>query len=75
MRIPHDRARDPFEGVCPYHGDCLEGLASGEALRSRWGAPGEELADREVWELEAEYLALGIVNLVCAFSPQRVCQS
>ena len=72
MRIPHDRARDPFDGVCPYHGDCLEGLASGEALRRRWGAPAEELADPAVWELEADYLALGIVNLVCAFSPQRI---
>jgi fructokinase len=72
MRIPHDRAQDPFEGVCPYHGDCLEGLASGEALRRRWGEPGEQLGDRAVWELEAGYLALGIVNLVCAFSPQRV---
>jgi fructokinase len=72
MRIPHDRARDPFEGVCPYHGDCFEGLASGEALRRRWGKPGEELADEAVWELEADYLALGIVNLVCTLSPQRV---
>jgi fructokinase len=72
MRIPHDRERDPFEGVCPYHGDCLEGLASGEALRRRWGTPGEELADRAAWELEADYLALGIVNLVCALSPQRI---
>jgi fructokinase len=72
MRIPHDRARDAFEGVCPYHGDCFEGLASGEALRRRWGKPGEELADHAVWELEADYLALGIVNLICAFSPQRI---
>jgi fructokinase len=72
MRVPHDRARDPFAGVCPYHGDCLEGLASGEALRQRWGMPGEQLGDRAAWELEAEYLALGIVNLVCACSPQRI---
>jgi fructokinase len=72
MRIPHDRVRDPFEGVCPYHGDCLEGLASGEALRRRWGTPGEQLGDQAAWELEAEYLALGLVNLVCAFSPQRI---
>ena len=39
MRIPHDRARDPFDGICPYHGDCLEGLASGEAIRQRWAGP------------------------------------
>lgn len=72
MRIPHDRARDPFEGVCPYHGDCFEGLASGGALRARWGTSGEELADPAAWELEAEYLALGVVNLVCTLSPQRI---
>jgi fructokinase len=73
MLIPHDRTRDPFAGVCPFHGDCFEGLASGGALRRRWGKPGEELGDRsEVWELEAEYLALGVVNVICVMSPQRV---
>jgi fructokinase len=72
MRIPHDHARDPFEGVCPYHGDCFEGLASGEALRQRWGKPGAELIDHAVWALEADYLALGLVNLVCACSPERI---
>lgn len=72
MRIPHDRERDPFPGSCPFHGDCLEGLASGEALRRRWGAPGEELDSPEVWELEAHYLALGLANLVLALSPQRI---
>jgi fructokinase len=73
MRIPHDRARDPFDGVCPYHGDCFEGLASGEAIRQRWGRPGQELsADAAVWELESEYLALGLMNVVCTLSPQRI---
>jgi fructokinase len=73
MRIPHDGARDPFAGVCPFHGDCFEGLASGSAIGQRWGKPGEELADRaEVWELEADYLALGVVNVICVASPQRV---
>lgn len=72
MRIPHDRERDPFPGSCPFHGDCLEGLASGEALRQRWGAPGEELDRPEVWELEADYLALGLANLVLTLSPQRL---
>jgi fructokinase len=73
MRIPHDRARDPFDGVCPYHGDCFEGLASGEAIRRRWGRPGEELAtDAMVWELESDYLALGLMNVICTLSPERI---
>lgn len=72
MRIPHDRARDPFDGICPYHGDCLEGLASGEAIRQRWGRAGQQLTDPAAWELEASYLALALVNLVCALSPQRI---
>jgi fructokinase len=73
MRIPHDRARDPFDGACPYHGDCFEGLASGEAIRQRWGRPGQELsADPAVWELESEYLALGLMNVICTLSPQRI---
>jgi fructokinase len=73
MRIPHDGARDPFPGSCPFHGDCFEGLASGAAIAARWGRPAEELHDDErVWELEAEYLALGLVNVVYALSPQRI---
>jgi fructokinase len=72
MRVPHDRARDPFDGVCPYHGDCLEGLASGEAMHARWSRPAKEIDDEAAWNLEAEYLALGLLNLVCAVSPQRI---
>ena len=72
MRIPHDRARDPFDGICPYHGDCLEGLASGEAIRQRWGRAGQELSGSAAWELEAEYLALALVNVICVLSPQRI---
>jgi fructokinase len=72
IRIPHDFDIDPFEGSCRFHGDCLEGLASGEALRRRWGLPAEELADQFVWELEADYLALGLANIVCALSPEMI---
>jgi fructokinase len=73
MRIPHDRTRDPFPGCCPYHGDCLEGLASGPALRARYGSAAEEWpADHPGWELEARYLALGLANLACAFAPRRI---
>ena len=73
MRIPHDRERDPFEGSCPMHGDCWEGLASGPAVALRWQSPAEALADdHPAWRLEAEYLALGILNLVLAVSPARM---
>jgi fructokinase len=72
MRIPHDLGADPFPGVCPYHGDCWEGLASAKAIETRWGAPAAELDDRAVWELEARYLALGVVSAICVLSPERV---
>jgi fructokinase len=73
LRIPHDRARDPFDGVCPYHGDCLEGLACGPALQARWGAPAGTLpADHPAWPLEAHYLALGLLNLTVTLSTKRI---
>jgi fructokinase len=72
LRIPHDRARDPFDGVCSYHGDCFEGLASGDALHARWGRPPEQLDQEPVWQLEADYLALGLLNVICMLSPQRI---
>jgi fructokinase len=73
IRIPHDRERDPFAGNCPYHGDCMEGLAAGPAIEARWGAPGHRLpSGHPAWELEADYLALGIVNWACTLSPERI---
>lgn len=67
------REDDDFAGRCPYHGACLEGLASGPAIEERWGRPAEALpADHPAWDLEAQYLALGIANLICTVSPQRV---
>ncbi|MES0344128.1 MAG: ROK family protein [Anaerolineales bacterium] len=73
MVIPHDRELDPFDGNCPFHRDCLEGLASGPAIKARWGESGESLpADHPAWTLEAHYLALGLVNLICTLSPQRI---
>jgi fructokinase len=73
IRIPRERARDPFAGICPFHGDCLEGLASGPAIEARWGRPARELpADHEAWVLEARYLALGIVNWICTLSPKLI---
>jgi fructokinase len=73
VRIPHDRVADPFAGACPYHGDCLDGLASGRALAERWGAPAETLPPTHpAWTLEAEYLALGLVSIIAVLSPRRI---
>jgi fructokinase len=72
IRIPHDVARDPYRGVCSYHGDCLEGLACGPAIQERWGAPAGSLPpDHAAWKLEAHYLALGLANWACTLSPAR----
>jgi fructokinase len=73
LRIPHDLLRDPYAGWCPYHGDCLEGLASGPAMEARWGVAARELPPSHPgWALEAHYLALGLLNLTFALSPRRI---
>jgi fructokinase len=73
IKVPHDRERDPFAGLCPYHGDCLEGLASGPAMEARWGVPPATLPpDHPAFHLEAEYLALACMTWICTLSPQRV---
>ena len=59
LRLPHDFTADPFPGICPYHGDCLEGLACGPAMQKRWNAPAATLPEHHpAWALEAHYLAL-----------------
>ncbi len=71
--IPHDLTADPFRGVCPYHGDCLEGLASGVAIERRWGTAAPLLPDdHPAWDLEADYLALGCANWIATLSPERI---
>lgn len=73
IRLPHDLVKDPYPGRCPYHHDCLEGMASGPAIEARWGMSAETLpADHPAWALEAHYLALALVNLICILSPQRI---
>lgn len=73
IRIPHNRLTDPFAGSCPYHDDCLEGLAAGPALEARWGQTADAMAeDHPAWLLEADYLALGLMNLICILLPERI---
>ncbi|MCU0299981.1 MAG: ROK family protein [Candidatus Nanopelagicales bacterium] len=71
--MPRDPAIDPFAGTCPFHGDCLEGLAAGPAIGARWQVPATELTpEHPAWDLEAHYLALACRSLVCTLSPQRI---
>lgn len=71
--LPHDWVVDPYKGRCPFHGDCLEGMAAGPAIGERWGKPAVELpSDHPAWELEAHYLALALQAFICTLSPERI---
>jgi fructokinase len=71
IRISHEPS-DEFAGCCPFHGDCLQGLASGKAISDRWGIHADELpADHPGLALEATYLARALATFHYALSPQR----
>lgn len=73
IRLSHDMGKDPFPGRCPYHGDCLEGMAAGPAVEDRWGLKGQDLdPDHPAWDLEAEYLAQALQTFTVTLSPQRI---
>jgi fructokinase len=73
LRIPHDLTKDGYPGCCPFHGDCLEGLACGPAMEARWGCPADQLLPTHpAWTLEAHYLALAVNNWACVLSPERI---
>ncbi len=67
------REDDTYEGKCPYHGTCFEGLAAGPAIEARWGCKGVQLRDRlEVWDLEAYYIAQALANYILILSPEMI---
>lgn len=71
--LPHDWSDDPYRGRCPFHGDCLEGMAAGPAIGERWGRPAVDLPpEHPAWELEAHYLALALQSFICTLSPERI---
>ena len=62
-----------FAGICPFHGDCMEGVASGPAIQARSGGSLQELDTAHVqWEIEADYLGQLCAQLVVTLSPQRI---
>lgn len=64
---------DSYKGKCPYHHDCLEGLAAGPAIEERWGDKGMNLVNRpEVWDLEGYYLAQALMQYILILSPKSI---
>lgn len=73
IALPRLPEPDDFVGICPFHGDCFEGLASGVAMEARWGAKPESLPPKHLaWELEADYIALALRTYICTLAPQRI---
>ncbi len=65
--------KDNYHGFCPYHQDCLEGLAAGPAIEKRFGKPGIELSENaEVWDIESYYLAQALMNYLLIVSPEKI---
>ena len=64
---------DTYEGKCPFHKDCLEGLAAGPAIEARWGDKAINLTDnKDVWEMESYYLAQALSTYILIVSPQKI---
>ena len=67
-------AADSFAGVCEYHGNCLEGLACGPAIKTRWQVKSalDLPEDHPGWELEASYLGMALANFTLTLSPKKI---
>ena len=65
---------DDFPGICPFHGDCLEGMAAGPAIETRWKTPARELGPmtESAVALEADYLGSALMNLILTLMPERI---
>ncbi len=73
LMLRRDSKKDPFPGICPYHGDCFEGLASGPAIEARWGKSAEDLPpEHPAWDLEAYYIAHALAIYIGCLSPERI---
>lgn len=64
---------DPFPGNCPYHVNCLEGLANAPSLAARWNVDPASLPDdHRAWNFEAYYLGQAIHNLIMVYAPKKI---
>ncbi|WP_181907339.1 ROK family protein [Cohnella lupini] len=64
---------DTYGGKCPYHGDCLEGMAAGPGIEERWGVKASELpVDHPAWEMEAFYIGQALATSILLLSPKKI---
>ena len=71
--LPLEAGPNAFTGICPFHGHCFEGLASGPAMKARWGVPAETLPlDHEAWKIEARTISVALTAYIVILSPQRI---
>ena len=64
---------DNYKGKCPYHANCFEGFASGPAIEERWGKPADSIPpSHPAWDMEADYIAQALCNIICTISPQKI---
>jgi fructokinase len=73
IHVPHDLILDPFQGSCPFHKDCFEGLASGPAIQKRFKVRGETISDdHPFWEIESGYIAAALADYILVLSPKLI---
>lgn len=69
--VPHED--DDFAGSCPFHGNCLEGMAAGPAIEKRTGRKGQDIPEDDAfWAIEAEYIAQCAYNTTLMFAPEVI---
>lgn len=69
--VPHEK--DHFQGICPFHKNCFEGMASGPAMEARYGKKADSLSGVPlVWEIEAYYIGQALCNIILTLSPERI---
>lgn len=73
QRINRHRDDLTFEGICPFHGDCLEGVAAGPSLEARTGILGEKISsDDPIWDILSYYIAQAAINATLTLAPECI---
>ena len=73
MLLRRDPEKDPYPGHCPFHGDCLEGLCAGPAIKDRFGISADQLGEEHpFWDVFANYLAQTCVAQILMLSPEKI---